>query len=222
MADAALAAALDLAEATVCGDDAPCRLALIAMGKCGARELNYVSDVDVIFVASPPTWYLPRSRRDDAIASEAFFQVDAALRPRAGTASWSEPFDSHLAYYQRAKTGISALLISPAAVGRRRTGEAVHRPALMPMVWKPAIQGLRERGAGVRRRVAQLVPPMSEVVRSNSAAVVCAMWNRGALLSFVHGRSDESYMWQSTVARWTRWVAAATSGGRRCEPDSLL
>ena len=26
------------------------RLAVIAMGKCGARELNYVSDVDVIFV----------------------------------------------------------------------------------------------------------------------------------------------------------------------------
>ena len=40
------------------------RLAVIAMGKCGARELNYVSDVDVIFVAedseddsrSPPGW----------------------------------------------------------------------------------------------------------------------------------------------------------------------
>ena len=25
---------------------------MIAMGKCGARELNYVSDVDVIFVAT--------------------------------------------------------------------------------------------------------------------------------------------------------------------------
>ena len=28
----------------------PCRLAVIAMGKCGGRELNYVSDVDVIVV----------------------------------------------------------------------------------------------------------------------------------------------------------------------------
>ena len=27
------------------------RLAVIGMGKAGARELNYVSDVDVIFVA---------------------------------------------------------------------------------------------------------------------------------------------------------------------------
>ena len=31
----------------------PGRLAVIAMGKCGGRELNYVSDVDVIFVAEP-------------------------------------------------------------------------------------------------------------------------------------------------------------------------
>ena len=30
-----------------------CRLAVIGMGKCGGRELNYVSDVDVIFVAEP-------------------------------------------------------------------------------------------------------------------------------------------------------------------------
>ncbi|WP_062378371.1 bifunctional [glutamine synthetase] adenylyltransferase/[glutamine synthetase]-adenylyl-L-tyrosine phosphorylase [Demequina pelophila] len=29
------------------------RLAIIGMGKCGARELNYVSDVDVIYVAEP-------------------------------------------------------------------------------------------------------------------------------------------------------------------------
>ena len=29
------------------------RLAVIAMGKCGGRELNYVSDVDVIFVSEP-------------------------------------------------------------------------------------------------------------------------------------------------------------------------
>ena len=32
---------------------AACRLAVIAMGKCGGHELNYVSDVDVIFVAEP-------------------------------------------------------------------------------------------------------------------------------------------------------------------------
>ena len=45
-------AALRLATAeTGVGPDV--RLAVIGMGKCGGRELNYVSDVDVIFVAEP-------------------------------------------------------------------------------------------------------------------------------------------------------------------------
>ena len=29
------------------------RLAVVGLGKCGAQELNYVSDVDVLFVAEP-------------------------------------------------------------------------------------------------------------------------------------------------------------------------
>src|SRR5699024_11700718 len=46
LADAALSAALAVAIAQVC-HGAPClvRLAVIAMGKCGARELNYVSEI---------------------------------------------------------------------------------------------------------------------------------------------------------------------------------
>ena len=64
LADAALGAALTVASRSVCAEDTDhARLAVIAMGKCGARELNYVSDVDIIFVAedsttwpSPPGW----------------------------------------------------------------------------------------------------------------------------------------------------------------------
>ena len=53
LADAALDAGLAIARSEL-PDDAPdCRFAVIAMGKCGGRELNYVSDVDVIFVAEP-------------------------------------------------------------------------------------------------------------------------------------------------------------------------
>ena len=49
LADATMAAALRLAESE---RGATARLAVIAMGKCGGRELNYVSDVDVIFVCA--------------------------------------------------------------------------------------------------------------------------------------------------------------------------
>jgi glutamate-ammonia-ligase adenylyltransferase len=49
LADETMAIALGLAERE--RGAAPC-LAVIAMGKCGGRELNYVSDVDVIFVCA--------------------------------------------------------------------------------------------------------------------------------------------------------------------------
>ena len=51
LADAALTAALAVAMRDVYGDDEfDAELAVIAMGKCGARELNYISDVDVVYV----------------------------------------------------------------------------------------------------------------------------------------------------------------------------
>ena len=56
LADAALTAALAVAMRDVYGDDEfDAELAVIAMGKCGAGELNYISDVDVVFVAEPAT-----------------------------------------------------------------------------------------------------------------------------------------------------------------------
>ncbi|WP_407564470.1 bifunctional [glutamine synthetase] adenylyltransferase/[glutamine synthetase]-adenylyl-L-tyrosine phosphorylase [Streptomyces sp. 184] len=53
LATATLRAALEIACEEQPEDAALCRLAVIGMGKCGGRELNYVSDVDVIFVAEP-------------------------------------------------------------------------------------------------------------------------------------------------------------------------
>ena len=53
LAAAALEAALAIARSQLPPGSAPARLAVIAMGKCGGRELNYASDVDVIFVAAP-------------------------------------------------------------------------------------------------------------------------------------------------------------------------
>src|SRR5215470_17333644 len=53
LAAAALEAALAIARSQLPPGAAPCRLAVMAMGKCGGRELNYASDVDVIFVAEP-------------------------------------------------------------------------------------------------------------------------------------------------------------------------
>ena len=77
LADAVLEAALAVARAELPAEHraegAATRLAIVAMGKCGARELNYASDVDVIFVAEPA---------DDQISEEA--ALAAATRLAAG------------------------------------------------------------------------------------------------------------------------------------------
>ena len=54
LADATLQAGLAVAAASLPAGATPARLAVIAMGKCGAKELNYLSDVDVIFAADHP------------------------------------------------------------------------------------------------------------------------------------------------------------------------
>ncbi|MGH9206428.1 MAG: bifunctional [glutamine synthetase] adenylyltransferase/[glutamine synthetase]-adenylyl-L-tyrosine phosphorylase, partial [Acidimicrobiales bacterium] len=137
IADAALAAALAVAEKTVCGDDSRPRLAVIAMGKCGARELNYVSDVDVIFVAEHADAVSTRVAGEMMqVASEVFFEVDAALRPEGRHGELVRTVDSHLAYYQHwAKTWeFQALLKARPAAGDPELGKR-YMAAVMPMVW---------------------------------------------------------------------------------------
>ena len=53
LAEATLETSLAIARQRVGDDRRSARLAVVAMGKCGGHELNYVSDVDVIFVYEP-------------------------------------------------------------------------------------------------------------------------------------------------------------------------
>jgi [glutamine synthetase] adenylyltransferase / [glutamine synthetase]-adenylyl-L-tyrosine phosphorylase len=203
IADAALAAALAVAEATVCGDDAPRRLAVIAMGKCGARELNYVSDVDVIFVAEPADVVSTRVAGEMMrVASEAFFQVDAALRPEGRHGELVRTVDSHLAYYQRwAKTWeFQALLKARPAAGDAELGKR-YVDALMPMVWNACErEDFVSEVQAMRRRVEQLVPAdvRSREIKLGSGGLRDVEF-AVQLLQLVHGRSDESLHVASTV-----------------------
>ena len=108
------------------GDATPPRIAVIAMGKCGARELNYVSDVDVIFVGEPADQVSARIAGEMMrLASDAFFQVDAGLRPEGRHGELVRTLDSHIAYYQQwAKTWeFQALLKARPAVGDAELGK---------------------------------------------------------------------------------------------------
>ncbi len=223
LADAALAAALAIATRVVCGDGKVPRLAVIAMGKCGARELNYVSDVDVIFVAEDSEDNLALATRLAGemmrFANDAFFEVDAALRPEGKHGQLVRTLDAHVAYYQRwAKTWeFQALLKARPAAGDAELGQA-YIDALMPMVWTaseredfvPEVQAMR-------RRVEELVPAGERVreiklgtggLRDVEFAV--------QLLQLVHGRIDESLHVASTVDA----LAALAAGGYIGRDDS--
>jgi [glutamine synthetase] adenylyltransferase / [glutamine synthetase]-adenylyl-L-tyrosine phosphorylase len=204
LADAALGAALIVATRTVCGDDTPPpRLAVIAMGKCGARELNYVSDVDVIFVAETADGVATRVAGEMMrLGADTFFEVDAALRPEGKHGQLVRTLESHVAYYERwAKTWeFQALLKARPAAGDAELG-AQYMEALSPMVWTaceredfvPEVQAMRRRveelvPAGVRARELKLG---TGGLRDVEFAV--------QLLQLVHGRNDASLHVASTV-----------------------
>lgn len=213
LADAALAAALRVAEATVCGDRTPPRLSVIAMGKCGARELNYVSDVDVIFVAEQADTLSTRVASEMMrLASDAFFTVDAGLRPEGRSGELVRTVESHLAYYQRwAKTWeFQALLKARAAVGDAELAER-YLTALMPMVWVACErEDFVVEVQAMRRRVEQLVPSdvRAREIKLGSGGLRDVEF-AVQLLQLVHGRKDESLRVASTVDA----LAALGDGG---------
>lgn len=217
LADAALTAALAVAVATVC-TSAPCtaRLAVIAMGKCGARELNYVSDVDVVFVAEPADGLATRLASEMMrIGSAAFFEVDAALRPEGKAGALVRTLESHIAYYKRwAQTWeFQALLKARPMTGDMKLGQQ-YIDALNPMVWVASerddfVEGVRK----MRRRVESLIPAdIRDRELKLGAGGLRDVEFAVQLLQMVHGRADESLRVLSTVEALTALAAGGYVG----------
>ena len=207
LADAALDAALGVASRSVCGDATPPTLAVIAMGKCGARELNYVSDVDVIFVTddgahdslSVATRVAGEMMR---LANDAFFEVDAALRPEGKRGQLVRTLESHIAYYQRwAKTWeFQALLKARPAAGDIDLGGRYIK-ALMPLVWTACERDdFVSEVQAMRRRVEELVPAdiRTRELKLGSGGLRDVEF-AVQLLQLVHGRNDDELQVASTV-----------------------
>jgi glutamate-ammonia-ligase adenylyltransferase len=220
MADAALAAALAVAEKTMCGNEPAPRLAVIAMGKCGGRELNYVSDVDVIFVAERADPVTTRVAREMMrVASEACFEVDAGLRPEGRHGELVRTVESHIAYYQRwAKTWeFQALLKARPAAGDRELGER-YVAAMSPMIWRASErEDFVSEVQAMRRRVEQMVPAAvrSREIKLGTGGLRDVEF-AVQLLQLVHGRTDASLHVASTVDA----LAALGAGGYIARDDA--
>ncbi|TFB51352.1 bifunctional [glutamine synthetase] adenylyltransferase/[glutamine synthetase]-adenylyl-L-tyrosine phosphorylase [Cryobacterium tagatosivorans] len=146
------------------------RLAVIGMGKAGANELNYVSDVDVIFVAEGNeeaglgsaravdiatrlAIVMIRGINESAVEPE-LWEVDPNLRPEGKDGALVRSLESHLAYYERwAKSWeFQALLKARPLAGDLDLG-ARYVEGVAPKVWTSAsrenfvesVQRMRER-----------------------------------------------------------------------------
>ncbi|MFF3684289.1 bifunctional [glutamine synthetase] adenylyltransferase/[glutamine synthetase]-adenylyl-L-tyrosine phosphorylase [Streptomyces sp. NPDC002187] len=227
LATATLRAALAIARAAAPQDAAACRLAVIAMGKCGGHELNYVSDVDVIFVGEPADGDAEEAKALQAatrlashlmrICSETtvegtIWPVDANLRPEGRNGPLVRTLSSHLAYYQRwAKTWeFQALLKARPVAGDPALGEE-YIEALAPLVWQAAErENFVPDVQKMRRRVVDNIP-VAEIERELKLGpgglrdVEFAV----QLLQLVHGRSDATLHSGTTLDA----LGALASGG---------
>ena len=226
LASGTLDAALAIARQRVGEDANAARLAIVAMGKCGGHELNYVSDVDVIFA------FEPTDGADEARATRAATQlashvikicsdhttegtiwpVDAALRPEGKAGPLVRTMASFTGYYERwAKTWeFQALLKARPVAGDLALGREF-RALVDPLVWQVAERdGFVGDVQAMRRRVVDHIPAHhaqrqlklgSGGLRDVEFAV--------QLLQLVHGRTDDRIHEPTTLSA----LAALTSHG---------
>ncbi|EFE74019.1 bifunctional [glutamine synthetase] adenylyltransferase/[glutamine synthetase]-adenylyl-L-tyrosine phosphorylase [Streptomyces filamentosus] len=216
LATATLRAALAIARTAAPEDAAQCRLAVVAMGKCGGQELNYVSDVDVIFVGEArdgvdETKAMQAATRlaahmmricSDTTVEGTIWEVDANLRPEGRNGPLVRTLSSHLAYYQRwAKTWeFQALLKARAVAGDPELG-AEYVEAVSPLVWGAADrENFVPDVQKMRRRVVDNIPAdrIERELKLGPGGLRDVEF-AVQLLQLVHGRSDASLHSGSTL-----------------------
>ena len=203
------------------------QLAVIAMGKCGARELNYISDVDVIYVAESSSDELDAQRAVeiatklatrmmramDGTASEPMlWQVDPNLRPEGKSGALVRTLESHVAYYDRWAQSweFQALLKARPLAGDLELGQR-YVDALAPKVWSSATrENFVESVQRMRERVTEFIP-------ANEIDLQLKLGPGGLrdieftvqLLQLVHGRTDATIHQRDTIGA----IHALSQGG---------
>jgi [glutamine synthetase] adenylyltransferase / [glutamine synthetase]-adenylyl-L-tyrosine phosphorylase len=219
LAGAALDASLDIARRSTrftAAEVANTRLAIIGMGKSGARELNYVSDVDVIFVVEAAGELGPdraveigtrlaiqAARGIQELASEPMlWEVDANLRPEGKDGALVRTLESHLAYYDRwAKSWeFQALLKARPLAGDLELGDR-YVAAIAPLVWSSASrENFVESVQRMRERVTDNIPADEQDIQLKlGPGGLRDVEFTIQLLQLVHGQHDPEVRQRATL-----------------------
>lgn len=243
LAAAAIEAGLQLARAELSNEANPThfpgreiantRISVIGMGKCGARELNYISDVDVIYVAESSSNALSSDRAlevatkvctrmmrimDQPDSEPALWQVDANLRPEGKAGALVRSLESHKTYYERWAESweFQALLKARPIAGDQELGDA-YLEMTQPKVWEST----------ARVNFVESVQRMRQLVTDNiPTAEVDAQIKLGPgglrdieftvqLLQLVHGRTDSTLRQKDTLGA----IESLAAGGYIARDD---
>jgi len=228
LADATVEAALALARGEVT-DWQRCRIGVLALGKTGAGELNYVSDVDVLYVGEPAigadgepvcdpgTAIQVATRMATALTricsahtgAGTIWPIDAALRPEGKAGALVRTLASHRAYYEKwAKNWEFQAMLKARPMAGDLSLAQEFVDMVWPMVWRVADndQFVAETQA-MRLRVISLLPSRD----ANHEIKLGAGGLRDVefsvqLLQLVHGRSDERLRLRGTFEALTALV----------------
>ena len=235
LAGSALEGAVRIAIDELGDEGQTCRFAVIGMGKAGGRELNYVSDVDVIFVAEPVEGADEAAALDvatrvatrmmhacsDATAHGSLWPVDPALRPEGKQGPLVRTVASHRAYYERwAKTWEFQALLKARHLAGDATLGAEYLAAVRPMVWEAASrEDFVDDVQAMRRRVEEHIPAAeaSRQLKLGPGGLRDVEFSV-QLLQLVHGRTDESLHSGTTLDA----LAALSAGGYVGRADTAV
>ncbi len=227
---AEISSVADACLAEACRRSAPAGFAVIALGKLGGAELNYASDVDVVFVHEAGG----AKRQDEAERSAATlirllseptaegiaFRVDPTLRPGGRGGALSRSLEAMRGYHatQSATWERQALIKARAVAGDEDLGAAfveMVAPFVYPEHMAP--QAIDE----VRRVKVRLEEYMR--ARGKAGTEVKRGWGgirdvefAVQLLQIVHGRRDTRLREPNTL----RALAALAAEGYVAEPDA--
>ncbi|WP_455246982.1 bifunctional [glutamine synthetase] adenylyltransferase/[glutamine synthetase]-adenylyl-L-tyrosine phosphorylase [Rothia aeria] len=200
-------------------------LAIIGMGKCGARELNYISDVDVVYVIAPapasdlPEGVEPLTEQECAqIGTELvhaltkaimvpapeppLWEVDANLRPEGKDGPLVRTVESYVSYYKRWAENweFQALLKARPVAGSAHLGRRFAH-AIDPFVWDSAArESFVESVQAMRARVTDNIPPaqVEQQIKLGPGGLRDIEFTV-QLLQLVHGRTDPTVRTKSTI-----------------------
>ena len=193
----------------------PTPLSVVAMGKLGGRELNYVSDVDIIFVAGDG-WQPATRRAGDLLRlvgtvtpAGRTYELDTSLRPEGKDGPLVRTLDAYHAYYERwaKRWEFQALLKARPVAGDAALG-AAFTELIRPFVWPDRLDAEAveeiQRMKGVVESSAQ-AGRGGEIDGLGAANVKLAPGGLRdiefavQLLQLVHGRHDETLRSPNTL-----------------------